>query len=42
VQRTPPVVKADAKPEAARFTINWLSAPDRRVRGRAAVGLVLG
>jgi lactate permease len=26
VQRTPPVVKPDAKPEAARFTINWLSA----------------
>jgi lactate permease len=26
VQRTPPVVKADAKPESARFTINWLSA----------------
>ncbi len=26
VQRTPPVVKPDAKPEAAKFTINWLSA----------------
>jgi len=26
VQRTPPVVVAGAKPEAARFTINWLSA----------------
>ncbi len=26
VQRTPPVVAAGAKPEAARFTINWLSA----------------
>ena len=25
VQRMPPVVPADAKPEAARFTINWLS-----------------
>ena len=26
VQRTPPVVKPDAKPEPAKFTINWLSA----------------
>jgi len=26
VQRMPPVVAANAKPEAARFTINWLSA----------------
>jgi lactate permease len=26
VQRTPPVVLAGAKPEAARFVINWLSA----------------
>jgi lactate permease len=26
VQRTPPVVPADAKPEAAQFTLNWLSA----------------
>jgi len=26
VQRTPPVVAPDAKPEAAKFTINWLSA----------------
>ena len=26
VQRTPPVVAKDAKPEAAKFTINWLSA----------------
>src|SRR5204863_1848166 len=26
VQRMPPVVPAGAKPEAARFTINWLSA----------------
>jgi lactate permease len=26
VQRTPPVVAPNAKPEAARFTINWLSA----------------
>jgi len=26
VQRMPPVVKPDAKPEAATFTINWLSA----------------
>jgi lactate permease len=27
VQRMPPVVPANAKPEAAVFTINWLSAP---------------
>ena len=26
VQRTPPVASADAKPETAQFTINWLSA----------------
>jgi lactate permease len=26
VQRMPPVVAANAKPEAARFTLNWLSA----------------
>jgi lactate permease len=26
VQRTPPVVRPDAKPEPARFSINWLSA----------------
>src|SRR5262249_34523054 len=26
VQRMPPVAAAGAKPEAARFTINWLSA----------------
>jgi lactate permease len=26
IQRVPPVVKPDAKPEAATFTINWLSA----------------
>ena len=26
VQRTPPVAKPDAKPEGAKFTINWLSA----------------
>ncbi len=26
VQRTPPIAPVNAKPEAARFTINWLSA----------------
>jgi hypothetical protein len=26
VQRTPPVASVGAKPEAARFVINWLSA----------------
>ena len=26
VQRMPPVAAMNAKPEAARFTINWLSA----------------
>jgi lactate permease len=43
VQRTPPVVKADAKPEAARFTINWLSAAGTGVFVAALLsGLVLG
>jgi lactate permease len=42
VQRTPPVVKADAKPEAARFTINWLSAAGTGVFVAALLaGLVL-
>ena len=43
VQRTPPVVKADAKPEAARFTINWLSAAGTGVFVAALLsGVVLG
>ena len=38
VQRMPPVVPANAKPEGAVFTINWLSAcRDRRVRGGLVV-----
>jgi lactate permease len=42
VQRTPPVVRADAKPEAARFTINWLSAAGTGVFVAALLsGLVL-
>jgi lactate permease len=42
VQRTPPVVKADAKPETARFTINWLSAAGTGVFVAALLsGLVL-
>jgi lactate permease len=42
VQRTPPVVKPDAKPEAARFTINWLSAAGTGVFVAALLsGLVL-
>jgi len=42
VQRTPPVVKPDAKPEAARFTINWLSAAGTGVFVAALIsGLVL-
>ncbi len=42
VQRTPPVVKSDAKPEAARFTINWLSAAGTGVFVSALLaGLVL-
>jgi len=42
VQRTPPVVRADAKPEAARFSINWLSAAGTGVFMAALLsGLVL-
>jgi lactate permease len=43
VQRTPPIVTADAKPEAARLTINWLSAAGTGVFVAAMLsGLVLG
>jgi lactate permease len=43
VQRVPPVVKAGAKPEAARFAINWLSAAGTGVFVAALLsGLVLG
>lgn len=43
VQRTPPVVKSDAKPEAARFTINWVSAAGTGVFVAALLsGVVLG
>ncbi len=43
VQRTPPVVLATAKPEAARFAINWLSAAGTGVFVAAVLsGLVLG
>lgn len=42
VQRTPPVVLAGVKPEAARFTINWLSAAGTGVFVAALLsGLVL-
>ena len=42
VQRMPPVVAAGAKPEAARFTINWLSAAGTGVFVAALLsGLVL-
>ncbi|MDX6009996.1 L-lactate permease [Cupriavidus necator] len=42
VQRMPPVVPANAKPEVARFTINWLSAAGTGVFVAAIVsGLVL-
>jgi lactate permease len=42
VQRMPPVVAANAKPEAARFTINWLSAAGTGVFAAAILsGLVL-
>ena len=42
VQRAPPVVKPDAKPEAARFSINWLSAAGTGVFVAAVLsGLVL-
>jgi lactate permease len=43
VQRMPPVVKAGAKPEGARFVINWLSAAGTGVFVAALLsGLVLG
>ena len=43
VQRMPPVAAPGAKPEAARFTINWLSAAGTGVFVAAiASGLVLG
>ncbi len=43
VQRMPPVVAATAKPEAARFTINWLSAAGTGVFVAALLsGLALG
>jgi lactate permease len=43
VQRTPPVAPAGAKPEAARFIINWLSAAGTGVFFAALLsGLVLG
>jgi lactate permease len=42
VQRTPPVVLAGAKPEAARFIINWLSAAGTGVFVAALLsGLIL-
>ena len=42
VQRMPPVAAAGAKPEAARFTINWLSAAGTGVFVAALLsGLVL-
>jgi lactate permease len=42
VQRVPPAVAAGAKPEAARFTINWLSAAGTGVFVAAILtGLVL-
>jgi lactate permease len=43
VQRMPPVAPASAKPEVARFTINWLSAAGTGVFVAALLsGLVLG
>jgi lactate permease len=43
VQRLPPVAPVDAAPEAARFTINWLSAAGTGVFLAALTsGLVLG
>src|SRR4029453_1394557 len=43
VERTPPVAPVGAKPEAARFTINWLSAAGTGVFVAALLsGLVLG
>jgi lactate permease len=42
VQRMPPVAAINAKPEAARFTINWLSAAGTGVFAAAVLaGLVL-
>jgi lactate permease len=42
VQRMPPVAPINAKPEAARFTINWLSAAGTGVFVAALLsGLVL-
>jgi lactate permease len=43
VQRMPPVAPANAKPEAAKFTINWLSAAGTGVFVAALLsGLALG
>ena len=43
VQRMPPIAPASAKPEVARFTINWLSAAGTGVFVAAILsGLVLG
>jgi lactate permease len=43
VQRMPPVAVANAKPEAAQFTINWLSAAGTGVFVAALLtGLILG
>lgn len=43
VQRTPPIAKPNAKPEAAAFTINWLSAAGTGVFVAALLsGLFLG
>ena len=43
VQRMPPVAPVNAKPEAARFTINWLSAAGTGVFVAAVLaGLTLG
>jgi lactate permease len=43
VQRMPPVAPVNAKPEVARFTINWLSAAGTGVFAAALLsGLVLG
>jgi lactate permease len=43
VQRTAPVAPANAKPEAARFTINWLSAAGTGVFVAAIIsGFLLG
>jgi lactate permease len=42
VQRTPPIAPPDARPEAARFTMNWLSAAGTGVFVAALLsGLVL-